>query len=68
MTEANKVTPCNVEGKYDSSQSPEQATATGEDNPQLQEKDTHTSDKPPVPYTVEGQGENLLYKEDLGFV
>ena len=58
----------NVVGKDDSSLSWKQATAAGEDNPQLQQKDRHTAEKPPVRYTIEGQRENLLYKEDLGFV
>ena len=68
IAESINVTPSNVEGKDDSSQPREQATATGENNPQLQQKDTQTADKPPVRYTVEGQRENLLYKEYLGFV
>ena len=73
MAESINVTPSCIED--DSSQSREQATATGVNNPhrQQQEKskptaDLQTTDKPPIHYTVEGQRENLLYKEDLGFV
>ena len=59
----------------DSSESREQSSATGEYNPQPQQKeksqptpDLQITDKPPVHYTVEVQRKNLLYKEDLGFV
>ena len=59
----------------ESSESREQSSATGENNPQPQQKeksqpapDLQTTDKPPVHYTVEVQRKNLLYKQDLGFV
>ena len=73
MAEIINVTPSCVED--DSSQSREQATATGENNQHIQQEenpqptsDITRADKPPSRYTVEGQQENLLYKEDLGFI
>ena len=59
----------------ESSESREQSSATGENNPQPQQKeksqptpDLKTTDKRPVRYRVEVQWKNLLYKENLGFV
>ena len=73
MAEVINVTPSCVED--DSSQSREQATATGKNNQHIQQQenpqptsDLQRADKPPNRYTVEGQPENLLYKEDLDFV
>ena len=59
----------------DPSETREQATVTGENNPQLRQKeksqptpDLQTEDEPLVHYNVEVQRENLPYEEDLGFV
>ena len=75
MVESIKVTASSVEGMDDLSVSREQATATGENNPKPQQKgkskptlDTEAAIKPSLCFPVERQRENLLYKEDLGFV
>ena len=76
MAASINETPTNVERMDDdSSMSREEATVTGEINTQTQENeqttttpDVQAAGKPPTRSTVEGQRENLLYKEDLGFV
>lgn len=75
MTESINVTHSFVEEMNDLSQWCQQARAIGENNPHPQKKeksqpatDLQTADKPTIRYTKEGQRENLLYKEELGFV
>lgn len=75
MAESINVTPSSTEGMGDLSVSQQQATATGENNlqPQQKEKSQPTSDtliveKPCTRNMVEWERENLIYKEDLAFV
>ena len=75
MAESINVTPSSTEGMGDLSVSQQQATATGENNlqPQQKEKPQPTSDtliveKPCTRNMVEWERENLIYKEDVAFV